>query len=217
MLPWYMHPFALQFISAVTSSSTTYRIQRTWESQLDAGNNSVSQTQTITVTSNTPPYAGVLNTPGCDNVCVTSGAFGESWRAEHHSTSSYTCVTTRRRLNMTCTLPIEKRLSCCSYSEPFSLVCTDFTETMPLPCAVVICMHADEILTCTCQGSSGLVGSVPAVARGVTITIADVFDGTFGWGNASRSDCLAQFYQAQLLLTGCVQQVWSKAELDGYY
>jgi hypothetical protein len=35
----------------------------------------------------------------------------------------------------------------------------------------------------------------------VTITIADVFDGTFGWGNDSRSDCLAQFYQAQLLLT----------------
>jgi hypothetical protein len=68
---------ALQFISAVTSSSTTYRIQRTWASKLDAGNNSVSQTQTITVTSNTPPYAGVLNTPGCDNVCVTSGAFGE--------------------------------------------------------------------------------------------------------------------------------------------
>jgi hypothetical protein len=35
----------------------------------------------------------------------------------------------------------------------------------------------------------------------VTITIPDVFDGTFGWGNASRSDCLAQFYQAQLSLS----------------
>jgi hypothetical protein len=67
------HP---QFITAVTSSSTTYRIQRTWASKLDAGNNSVSQTQTITVTSNTPPYAGVLNTPGCDNVCTETAPSG---------------------------------------------------------------------------------------------------------------------------------------------
>jgi hypothetical protein len=57
---------------------------------------------------------------------------------------------------------------------------------------------ADGVVRCACRGASGLVGGVP----NSTFTIADVFDGTFGWGNDSRSDCLAQFYQAQLTLTG---------------
>jgi hypothetical protein len=57
---------------------------------------------------------------------------------------------------------------------------------------------AGDVVRCTCQGTSGLVGGVP----NSTFSIPDVFDAAFGWGNGSRSDCLAQFYQVQLMLTG---------------
>jgi hypothetical protein len=64
---------ALQSIVNVTSNSTTYLITRTWSSAVDAGNNSVTKTQSITVVSGTAPYMGLRSTSGCTNVCNTTG------------------------------------------------------------------------------------------------------------------------------------------------
>jgi hypothetical protein len=52
------------------------------------------------------------------------------------------------------------------------------------------------IVRCACQGTTGLVGCLAGPRS--TFNLPDVLGTAFGWGNASRSDCLAQFYQTRL-------------------
>jgi hypothetical protein len=87
----FCHISALQAVLNVTSNSTTYLVTRTWSSAADAGNNSVSQSQNITVVSNTPPYRGIRTTPGCNNTCNTTGVFMKL--ACHAVTQTWECTT----------------------------------------------------------------------------------------------------------------------------